>query len=286
MSKYSFDSYQKKRISFIMATRNRALFLEKALKNYRNLKGKNDELIIIDGGSIDDTLEVLKRFSKDIEIVVSEKDVSEAHALNKAVLLSRGKYIKTLTDDDIYYSEAIEQAFQVMEQNSDVEILLGGGVKSRGKKTWNAYAPPGSDYGHLVEDVFTFGGCGLGMFIRRSAFAKTGLFTSFALAMDVDYLTKAIHSRANVKFCRIKMFHHPLEDHSASVNRWNRLIEDVGRIKKQYRLTIPLFQRLRKKIASLVFPYLPTFVKLPYINYMKQRQKIRKIKPIWDGGFS
>lgn len=287
-SKLDFDAKNKKRVSFILATKNRAQFLDKALKEFQRLVDKNkDELIIVDGGSSDLTFKVISKYSSLVNIFVSEPDLSESHALNKAVLLSQGKYIKTLTDDDIYYKNAIEEAVKVMEKNSEIDVLLCGGTKSRGNKKWLAYAPPGSNYGENVSDVFKYGGCGIGMFIRRSAFAKTDLFTAGVLALDLDYLTKAIANGAIVKFCRINMFHHPLEDHSASVNRREKLLKERVVLMKQYGLSSTVYlQQLRIITASVIFPFLPGFVKSPYKKYMAKTQKNSLVEPVWDGGIS
>ncbi len=287
MSKNSFDSKATKRVSFLLATKNRAKYLEKTLIIHQTLIGLNDELIIIDGNSTDQTLSVINKYKKIVSLFVSEDDISESHATNKGVLLASGKYIKILTDDDTFYKEAIEEAIEVMEENPDIDVLLCGGTKARGRRKWNAYAPPGVNYGKEVADVFRYGGCGLGMIIKRSAFSLTGLFSSESLSLDNDYLAKAIYSGAKVKFCRINMFHHPLEDHSAAVNRTEKLFKDRERLMKQYGLQNQvLLQKIRISAASMIFPLLPKFIQNPYKKFIKNKRQALAIKPIWDGGFS
>jgi len=98
----TFESYCTKRISYIFSTKNRAAFLEKALDNCRKFLEPEDELIVIDGASQDNTREVVKKNADIIDVFVSEPDLSGAHASNKAFLLARGRYIKPLPDDDDY----------------------------------------------------------------------------------------------------------------------------------------------------------------------------------------
>ncbi|MBI2011705.1 glycosyltransferase [Candidatus Daviesbacteria bacterium] len=276
-----------KRISFLLATKNRAKFLEKALKNHQKLLKENDELILIDGGSSDDTIKVAKKFSKIISVFISEADISEGHAFNKGILLSSGKYIKILSDDDIFFSQAIENAYTIMEKNPDIDVLLCGGVKLRGKDLSFAYAPPGVDYGKKVSDVFKYGGCGLGLLIRKKSFALTGLFNPYSFSLDNDYITQAINSGANVKFCRIKMFHHFLEDHSGSIKQGERLRKDIARIKNRYNYSDEnFFLNLRVSFSQILFPLLPKNIQTAYKKIFKLTKSKPKIKPIWDGGFS
>src|SRR4051812_8278690 len=92
------------RISYIVATRNRAAFVRAALPMWESLKEPQDELIVIDGDSTDGTYEILRDAKPGlIDCLVHEKDRSEAHAFIKGFLRARGKLIKGLTDDDIFY---------------------------------------------------------------------------------------------------------------------------------------------------------------------------------------
>lgn len=285
--KHFFSNYSKKRITFFLATKNRAKFLSIALKKIQKLKSPRDELIIIDGGSTDNTNKVIQKFKNIIDVFVSESDMSESHASNKAVLLATGKYIKLLTDDDEFYKDAIDNAYLVMEKNPDVDVLLCGGLKIRGKDQAYAYVPPGANYGQKVADVFKYGGCGLGFLIRRSAFAKTGLFTPNCVSLDNDYLAKAINSGANVKFCRINMYTHFIEDHSALINRRKKLEIDIKRIKKLYKVKDkPIINKLREKYSPKLFPLLPKPLQMLYKQSMGATKISLRKNPIWDGGFS
>lgn len=284
MSMNLFDSKSAKRISFILATKNRARFLEKSLKSHRELIGQKDELIIIDGNSHDDTAAVVSKNSDIVDIFVSEDDISEGDATNKGVLLARGKYIKLLTDDDVFYKDAVEKAYKIMEKNPDIDVLLCGGVKKRGEEIGYVWVPKGVVYGGSVANVFKYGGCGLGLLVRRGIFSQIGLFNPHAVAMDVDFLVKAISSGARVKFCRLNMYLHKVEKHSA-VNSYNeRLMRDFERIKKQYEVKNDLMLDLKVRFSKLVFPRLPKFLQNFYLGTFKKR--IKETQPVWDGGLS
>src|SRR3989344_6904166 len=112
----SFDKYSTKRVSYILVTKNRAALLKKCLERTKYLLTKDDELIIVDGGSTDKTISVIKKYSKLIDKFISEKDLMPSHAGNKGILISQGKYIKMLTDDDIIFPDAMEKAIEIMEK--------------------------------------------------------------------------------------------------------------------------------------------------------------------------
>src|SRR5580704_16103038 len=95
------------RVSYVITTRNRCEYLDRILKNVSEFLGEKDELIIIDGGSTDGTAEVVFQNRDIVSVFVSEPDSSEGHALNKALFLARGRFIKPITDDDYFYPDAM-----------------------------------------------------------------------------------------------------------------------------------------------------------------------------------
>ena len=97
-------------VSYVLATLNRADKMRSILENIASFKTTKDELIIIDGGSFDGTLNIIKSFGKLCDKVISETDRGVAHALNKGILLASGKYAVNLNDDDWFYKDGILKA--------------------------------------------------------------------------------------------------------------------------------------------------------------------------------
>lgn len=76
--------------------------LEKTILSVIGQKFKNYQYIVIDGGSNDDTVLVLEKYKSDINIIISEKDFGIYDAMNKAINLSKGKWINFLNAGDVF----------------------------------------------------------------------------------------------------------------------------------------------------------------------------------------
>lgn len=89
-------------ITIITVVFDGTLTLERTIRSVKEQTYANAEHIIIDGGSTDGTLEILRRYDKHIEYWVSEKDNGIYDAINKGIALARGEYIGMLNADDYF----------------------------------------------------------------------------------------------------------------------------------------------------------------------------------------
>lgn len=221
-------------MSYILTTKDRADFLDNALTQYRKLLGPNDEMIIIDGGSRDRTRDVVEKHKDIISAFVSEQDINSFHAQNKGHLLARGKYQKQIGDDEVYHSEGIEKAIQVMEEHQEIDMLICGGTKERRGKTYPMCVPAGVGYGNCPEDIFRYkGASGVAHLMRSSSLAKYGLMP-IGGGGDIEFVLQFIRRGATVRFCRVNMYHHPVFDHSVTVKNAWRTNQILCSLAKEY----------------------------------------------------
>lgn len=281
-----FDEYSKKRVSYILVTKNRAEMLEKALARCGMLKKTDDELIVVDGASTDFTAKVVQKYKDIVDIFLSEPDKHSAEAANKGILLAKGKYIKYIADDDLYNSEAIDKAVEIMEKNSEIDLLLCGGVKEYNGRKRVVCLPSGVNYGQKTEDLFIYKGAdtGVGHFFRRSAFAKIGMIGT-NVNSDKELVLRCIKNNGVVKFARINLYHHFLFDHSVILKSALAHGKDTLRLAKIY-----CSRQFYWKFKIIMFFKENKFLKPFYFIYLGLKRRFKKpsakIEPVWDGGFS
>lgn len=96
------------KITIITATYNSEKYLEDSIKSVISQTGKNDEYIIIDAGSSDSTIDIIKKYSDSITYWVSEKDEGIYDAWNKGLKVATGDWIMFIGSDDFLKADALK----------------------------------------------------------------------------------------------------------------------------------------------------------------------------------
>lgn len=108
-------------ISIIIATYNAAAVLSKCLDSIVEQLNEECELIIIDGGSCDATVEVISSYKEHVSYTVSEKDHGIYDAWNKGIRAAKGEWIAFVGADDLLCPNAINNYLRVLRETKDVE---------------------------------------------------------------------------------------------------------------------------------------------------------------------
>ncbi len=93
-------------------------YIEETIKSVLSQNYENIEYIIIDGGSSDGTCKIIEKYSKKINLFISEKDQGMYDALYKGFKIAAGKYLTWLNADDLYFKESISKTVLLMEKNN------------------------------------------------------------------------------------------------------------------------------------------------------------------------
>ncbi len=112
------------KLTIITPSYNQADFLERTILSVLNQNYPNLEYIIIDGGSTDHSVEVIKKYEKHLAYWVSEKDRGQVHAINKGLERATGKYIGFQNSDDVYFPGTF-QRFGEAARQADSDIIYG-----------------------------------------------------------------------------------------------------------------------------------------------------------------
>jgi glycosyltransferase involved in cell wall biosynthesis len=114
------------KISIITVCFNSSKTIEKTLQSILSQTYNNIEYIVVDGGSSDSTLEILKKYTKIISKLISEPDKGLYDAMNKGIKSATGDIVGILNSDDIYNDEkVIENIACFHNNNNNIEVSLG-----------------------------------------------------------------------------------------------------------------------------------------------------------------
>ena len=94
-------------VSIVTVSLNSAKTIERTITSVLNQTYKNIEYIIIDGGSADGTIDIIKKYNDRIAYWISEKDHGIYDAMNKGIDIARGQYINFMNSDDYLYNENV-----------------------------------------------------------------------------------------------------------------------------------------------------------------------------------
>jgi len=192
---YFKKSYEgKPLISVVTVVFNGEAFLEETILSVIKQTYDNVEYIIIDGGSTDGTVDVIKKYEDRIDYWVSELDKGISDAFNKGVKVATGEYINFQGDGDGFVSNSVlEKVFQDIDSSKDIfisarikrvdidgnEIFLSKYVDKFDSKSllWRMSLP------HQ------------GLFTHKSYFEQYGLFdVDNIFCMDYDHLLRSYHN--------------------------------------------------------------------------------------------
>jgi glycosyltransferase involved in cell wall biosynthesis len=184
-------------ISIITVVYNGRDFLEKTIRSVINQSYKNIEYIIIDGGSNDGTVDIIKRYEDKIDYWVSEKDDGIYDAMNKGIKIARGEYIAFINADDWYEEEVLQEFADILQKHNNIDILAGdiSIVDEEGKPI---VVRKGSfeEYGKNLHHQ--------AIFVSSRNYKQLFFDTSYHLAADSDFIVKVMKTDPKVyKFDRI-----------------------------------------------------------------------------------
>jgi glycosyltransferase involved in cell wall biosynthesis len=173
------------RFSIVMPSYNHGRFIEQSLLSVINQGYPNVELIVMDGGSMDGTREILERHADHIALWRSERDDGQSDALNKGFRLATGEIFGWMNSDDIYCPGAFEFAARVFRAHPEVQVVYGDwytlGLDHRIKSRY--FSLPYSRGQMITEGVFC---TAQAMFWRSDLHRRFGEF-DVRLHYTMDY---------------------------------------------------------------------------------------------------
>lgn len=173
-------------ISIVTPSYNQARFLEDTLRSVVAQAYPRTEHIVIDGGSSDGSVDIIRRYAPHLRSWVSEPDRGQSHAINKGLAQAQGDVLTWLNSDDTYLPGALDEVGRFFAGHPDIDLVYGdyvytdaAGQPMRRRHVFNSIAYESLLYHDYLGQP--------AVFFRRSLFGKVGpLDESLHYCMDWD----------------------------------------------------------------------------------------------------
>jgi len=186
-------------VSIITPSFNQAQFLEQTIQSVLGQDYPQIEYIIVDGGSTDGSVDMIKKYEGRLAWWISEQDQGQTDAINKGFAHSKGEVLAWINSDDTYNPRAVGQAVKYLIENPDIAMVYAdcnfineaGQVIGKFNSKQTDYRRLREGYVHIPQQT---------MFFRAKYWQELGpLDPSFYFAMDYDLWTR-IASKAPIKY--------------------------------------------------------------------------------------
>jgi len=251
------------KLSIITINLNNCQGLEKTVLSVINQSYKDFEYIVIDGGSTDGSVELIKKHEDKINKWLSEKDKGIFNAMNKGILQAAGKYLLFMNSGDCFVDNDVLEKFATFQNDEDIIYgnlnFTGGNVKS----TW---CPPANlSFNYFFEDSLPHQAA----FIQKKLFDRVGLYSEqLKICSDWKFFADAV-IKFKCTYKKIELFIADFDVNGLSSNRKLLDEEKFKVISNEYANVI--YQEYRKNYQQLANYKLSRLIKIiKKIGFLKK----------------
>jgi len=190
----------KLQISIITVVFNGEKHLEETILSVINQTYENVEYIIIDGGSTDKTLEIIKKYEDKIDYWVSEQDSGIYDAMNKGIKLCHGDIIGIVNADDFLYPETLKKVTNDFLLDDGLAFTFGDLdlIDENGMAKGVAFSIGLEHWKYKIFSHMPF--LHPTMFIKNEVYKKIGLYDlTYRLSADYDFTLRLIEHKMKFK---------------------------------------------------------------------------------------
>lgn len=258
------------KISIVTPSYNQGGFIKSTIESVLNQNYPNIEYIVQDGGSTDQTIEVLLSMNRENFCWTSNTDAGQADAINKGFEKTSGEIMAWLNSDDLVLPGTLFFIADFFQKNPEVDVIYGNRIlineyeEKIGEWVLPGHDPNVLDYCDYIPQET--------LFWRRSLWEKIGgnLDVNFKFAMDWDLLIRM--KKVNANFRHIPRFLgcfrvHEFQKTSAQINDVGQ--KEMNIILKRIHHDVPENQTIYSKISAfLVRHIIKNYMnKFKYINF-------------------
>jgi glycosyltransferase involved in cell wall biosynthesis len=287
------------RITVVTPTFNQGGFIEKTIDSVLSQGYPGLEFIVIDGGSTDRTVEVVRRHERHLAFWVSEPDRGQSHAINKGLARATGDYLTWLNSDDRYVPGALARFAAAAREHPGAGLIAGGGrIVDLAGRVLDHKTPPAPITVDTLYDWFEGGWfCQASCVFSREAWLACGpIEEQEHMAMDLDLwlkIARAGHSIVSFAELQSEVLSHPDAKTTAfeNLSRAEGLfiiakhgglrslrtgLEKMSRQLDEANARVARCRSLYDKVAALPL----TRVLRPLLGRLRQNERSRRVEKI------
>ena len=218
------DEYPK--ITLVTPSFNQGEFIEETIRSILLQNYPNLEYIIIDGGSTDNTIEIIKKYEKHLTYWISEKDNGQSDAINKGLKISTGEIFNWLNSDDYYPPGALNKVAKLFA-DPKVEVVCG---QSNIFNSERSFISPQSEGFDVDKNIICHSRINQpATFFRMNIIKELGtLSTQLHYCMDLEWWMKYLfaHGHKNILNTNDVLVNFREHENSKTINQADLFIKD------------------------------------------------------------
>jgi glycosyltransferase involved in cell wall biosynthesis len=253
-------------VSILTPSYNQAKFLERTILSVLNQTYSNIQYLIMDGGSRDGSLEIIKKFQHKISFFVSEKDQGQTDAINKGFLRAKGEIFAWLNADDTYLPNAVSDAVDTLQADPSLGLVYGqANYIDENDRVIGTFPSAQTDFGRLKRGYVHIPQ--QSSFFRADLWKKVApLDPSFYFAMDYDLWIR-LAKISRLKYVPIVWANFRLHPDAKTINADDRCWPEMLRVH---------FREGGTWLSPIVFKYFVRKLVAPIITFRRRRMFLNK----------
>lgn len=203
------------RITIVTPSYNQGPFIETTIRSLLLQGYPNLQYIIVDGGSTDNTLEVIRHYEAHISHWISEKDRGQSHAINKGIALADGEIFNWINSDDWLEPGALKHVALLFMEKQAQAVATRCNIIKGGTLAWVNGATSKSD--DFLDSALVTGLNQQGLYFRTECIRRlNGVDETFDYSMDLDLWVRFLLTFGQDKFVTSEYITADFRFHDAS----------------------------------------------------------------------
>jgi len=252
---YMTNSPKNNSVSIITSVFNNVSTIENCILSVQKQNFEHLEHIIVDAGSTDGTLEIIKKYSDQQKLIyISEKDNGLYDGLNKGFKLAQGRIVAWLDSDNYYSPKIVDEVYSIFEKNNNIDVVYGNVTTVKnGKKVKDFIVRSDINFKKALKNNTGAIPVQPGVFFKKDLFEKVnGFNTTYKIAGDYDFWLKVLKTNPNLYYLNEIFGFFSLEDAGLSQSFGGIIhgLKEMVKIEKEHNQTFYGKIRLVTKYAK------------------------------------